>query len=157
MSRRDGFTLLEIIIALVIGLMLVTLAVPGVTGLLREQDLKKTFETFDELVHRAQVRSVTEGRALRIVFDETGATLQVSDIREGDEAEEDERYALTDKETLTLERTAALVKEPLAEWPFWRSGTCEPVKISYTGPAGSWIVQYDPLTVRGTVLEQTVK
>ncbi len=157
MSRRHGFTLLEIIIALVIGLMLVTLAVPGVQGLLREQDLKRTFESFDELVHRAQVRSVTEGRAFRIVFDETGATLQVSDNREGDEEAEDERYALTDKETLTIDRFAALVKEPLAEWPFWRSGTCEPVKISYSGPAGSWLVQYDPLTVRGTFLEQNVK
>ena len=40
------------------------------------------------------------------------------------------------------------------EWPFWRSGTCEAVVASYRGPAGSWVVKYDPLTVRGTVLEE---
>ena len=157
MSRRDGFTLLEIIIALVIGLMLVTLAVPGVVGLLREQDLKKTFESFDELVHRAQERSVSEGRGFRIVFDETGATLEPSDPREEDAQDEVEHYAVGENETLAIERTAALVKAPLAEWPFWRSGCCEPAKVTYTGPAGSWIVQYDPLTVRGTFIEEKVK
>ena len=142
---------------MVIGLMLVTLAVPGVVGLLREQDLKKTFESFDELVHNAQERSVTEHRGFRIVFDEAGATLEPSDPREEDAEAEVEHYALSKEETLTIERTAALVKAPLAEWPFWRSGCCEPVKVSYSGPAGSWLVQYDPLTVRGTFLEQNVK
>ena len=157
MSRRAGFTLLEIIIALVIGLMLVTLAVPGVVGLLREQDLKKTFEDFDGLVHRAQARSVEERRGFRIVFGETGATLEPSDPREGDEEAEIEHYAVGEKETLTVERTAALLKTPLAEWPFWRSGCCEPALVTYTGPAGSWIAKYDPLTVRGTIVEQNVK
>ena len=157
MSRRDGFTLLEIIIALVIGLMIVMLAVPGIVGLLREQKLKKTFESFDDLARRARERAVTESRGFRIVFGETGATLEPSDPREGDAEEELEHYEIGEKETLTVERPAALVKKPPAEWPFWRSGCCEPVVVSYSGPDGSWKAEYDALTGRGTTVEENVK
>jgi len=157
MSRRAGFTLLEIVIALVIALMLVTLAVPGIAGLLRDRDLQQTFEGFDDLVRQAQERAVAEGRGFRIVFGEVAAVLEPSDPRDDDAGAEVAQYPIQDKETLTLERTAALVKKPLAEWPFWRSGCCEPVTVRYTGPAGSWTAEYDPLTVRGTLVETSVR
>ncbi len=157
MSRRHGFTLLEIVIALVIALMLVTLAVPGITGLLRERDLQRTFEGFDDLVRTAQERAVAEGRGFRIVFSETGALLEPSDPREEDASAEVEQYAIGEGETLTIKRPAALVKDPPAEWPFWRSGCCEPVFVSYSGKAGSWTAEYDALTIRGKIVDQDVK
>lgn len=157
MSRRAGFTLLEIVIALVIALMLITLAVPSIMGLLGERDLQRTFEAFDEMARRAQERAVAEGRGFRIVFSETGAILEPSDPRDEDTGAEVEQYALGEGETLTLNRTAALVKKPLAEWPFWRSGCAEPVEVSYSGPAGTWLARYDALTLRGTLVETTVK
>jgi prepilin-type N-terminal cleavage/methylation domain-containing protein len=157
MSRRHGFTLLEIVIALVIALMLLTLAVPGITSLLRERELMSTFESFDEMVHRAQERAVGEGRGYRIVFSETGAILEPSDPREEDAGAEVEQYAIGEKETLTVKRIAAMVKQPPAEWPFWRSGCAEPVEVTYTSAAGSWTAEYDALTVRGKLVETIVK
>jgi prepilin-type N-terminal cleavage/methylation domain-containing protein len=157
MSRRDGFTLLEIVIALVIALMLTSLAVPGIMGLLRERDLQRTFESFDDMVRRAQERAVSEGRGFRIVFTETGAILEPSDPREEDAQAEVEQYAIGEDETLTLNRVAALAKQPPAEWPFWRSGCCEPVEVTYTGKAGSWTAEYDALTVRGKLVQTEVR
>jgi prepilin-type N-terminal cleavage/methylation domain-containing protein len=156
MSHRHGFTLLEIVVALVIALMLVTLAVPGIVGLLRERDLQRTFESFDEMVRRAQERAVAEGRGFRIVFSETGAILEPSDPRDEDAEAEVEQYAIGEDETLVLKRPAALLAEPLAEWPFWRSGCAEPVEVKYTGAAGSWTAEYDALTVRGKLVETQV-
>lgn len=156
MSRRHGFTLLEIVIALVIALMLVSLAVPGIMGLLRERDLQRTFESFDDMVRSARERAVSEGRGYRIVFSETGAILEPSDPREEDAEGEIEQYAISDKETLTIVRDAALVEKPPAEWPFWRSGCAEPVKVKYSGAAGSWTAEYDALTVRGIMVDTQV-
>jgi prepilin-type N-terminal cleavage/methylation domain-containing protein len=157
MPRRDGFTLLEMVIALVIGLLLITLAVPGIVGLLRERDLQRTFESFDALVRSARDRSVSESRGFRIVFNEEGATLEPSAPQDSDEGVDVEHYQLNKGETLTVDRPAAMVKKPLAEWPFWRSGCCEPVLVNYTGPAGSWTAKYDPLTGRGAIVDQDVK
>ncbi len=157
MSRRHGFTLLEIVIALVIALMLTSLAVPGIMGLLRDRDLQRTFQAFDEMARRAQERAVGEGRGFRIVFSETGALLEPSDPREEDAEAEVEQYAIAEGETLTLVRPAALLEDPLPEWPFWRSGCCEPVWVTYSGPAGSWTAEYDALTVRGKITKQEVR
>jgi hypothetical protein len=100
---------------------------------------------------------VSEGRGFRIVFSEAGALLEPADPREEDRGAEVEQYAISDDETLTLVRPDALMKKPLAEWPFWRSGCAERVHVHYTGRAGSWKAEYDPLTVRGTLTETEVK
>ena len=54
---------------------------------------------------------------------------------------------------LILERPFALEKQPPAEWPFWRSGACEPVRVSFEGREGRWVAEFDGLTGRGRVLE----
>ena len=51
---------------------------------------------------------------------------------------------------ITLERPAAMAKNPPPEWIFWHSGICEPAIITYKGPEGAWKAQYDPLTGHGT-------
>ena len=155
MRRHDGFTLLEICLVIVIGLMLLTLAVPGFESLFAEQKLKKTFEDFDEFVHLAQKRSVTERRTFVMVWHEGGITLEPEEPTDADKEAETVQFAIEDGSELTIERPAALEKEPPMEWPFWRSGTCEPVVVSYKGEAGTWTAQYDPLTVRGTFLEKS--
>jgi hypothetical protein len=42
--------------------------------------------------------------------------------------------------------------KPPAEWTFWPNGVCEPVVVSYKGPAGRWQARFDPLTAHGTFL-----
>jgi type II secretory pathway pseudopilin PulG len=156
-SRRAGFTLLEICLAIVIGLMVISIAVPSVTSVLRERDLRETFEEFDGLVRQAQSRSVTERRTMLLVWEEDAVTLVPEEQSEDDADAEPVRFAFPKGGAMALERPKALVKEPPPEWPFWRSGVCEPVIVSYKGPQGSWQVAYSALTVRGTFLALEVR
>jgi type II secretory pathway pseudopilin PulG len=156
-SRHAGFTLLEICLALAIGVMIIVLAVPSIAGVIAEQRLKQSFERFDRLVSAAKLRSVTGQRAHVLVWDREGVSLLVSD----DAAEEpadttEERMTFEKEESLTIRRPAALMKDAPGEWVFWRNGTCEPAVISYQGPAGSWVVNYDALTGRGTFVSSEV-
>jgi hypothetical protein len=158
MTRRAGFTLLEICLVLFIGLMLITIAVPGISGVLREQQLKRSFDEFDTFVHKARTRSMEERRNYALVWDKKGIAMIAMETSDDDDPDApEERFDLPKGNTITLERPNALMKDPPAEWVFWRSGLCEPVIVSYTGDAGTWSVRYDPLTVRGTFLDSSVK
>src|SRR5215211_236452 len=125
MSRRAGFTLVEICLALLIGMCLISLAVPSVSLLLRKQRLERTFEAFDRFVRKAQLKSITERRAYVMVWKEQSIELLPVEPIESDPPEP-ERFTFEEGEVLTIERPAALTKKPVAEWIFWKSGTCEP-------------------------------
>ena len=157
MSRRDGFTLLELILAIAIALMLLATANPSLDGLFDEQRLRETHEAFEQLVRNAHARSINERRNYVLVWGPTGIELQPDAPIPEDAAAEPVRLDFAEGATITLERLAALEKDPPMEWMFWRSGNCEPVVVTYNGEPGSWIVKYDPLTVRGTLIEQVIK
>lgn len=82
-----------------------------------------------------------------LIWDGDGVTTE-PDAPKLDDTVGEGDYLAFDGGTFALERPAALEKNPAVEWMFWRSGTCEPVIIHYTGEAGAWSVRYDPLTVR---------
>ena len=158
MSRRAGFTLLEICLALFVSLLLITLAVPSIASVLAEQRLKRSFDAFDGFVRTAREKSIAEGRTYTMVWTEDGITLRADERRDTDDgAAEPERFVFAEGESLTLERPAALVKKPPPEWVFWRSGLCEEVLVSFAGAAGRWRVRYDPLTAHATFLDSEVK
>lgn len=155
--RHAGFTLLEIVLALAIAVMIIVLAVPGIAGLLAEQRLKRSFERFDQMVGKAKLRSVLDQRAQALVWDAEGITLLASQEAEPDSAEEpEERLVFEEDESWQIERPAALMTNPPGVWVFWRNGTCEPAIISFKGPAGSWVVRYDPLTAHPTFVSSEV-
>jgi prepilin-type N-terminal cleavage/methylation domain-containing protein len=157
MSRRDGFTLLELVLAIAIALMLLTAAIPSIDGLFAEQRLKETHTEFEGLVREAHARSIREKRDFVLVWDPLGIELQPDAPTENDTTAEPMRLNFAKGATITMERLAALEKDPPLEWMFWRSGNCEPVVVTYSGEPGSWIVKYDPLSVRGTFIEQVIK
>ncbi len=158
MSRRAGFTLLEICLALFIGLMLITIAVPGISAVLAEQRMKASFDEFDQFVRSAREKSITERRPYAMVWDDKGIALLPMEKRDTDDPEVGpDRFDFEEGETFTLERPSALVKKPASEWVFWRSGLCEQAVVTFTGEAGNWSVRYDPLTVRPTFLDSEVK
>ncbi len=154
MRARDGFTLLEICLAIVIALLLLGLALPLIGGINSESKLNATLERFDDFARQAQLLSVSERRAFVMVWDEAGISIEPESPLAEDRDKDWPRLDFEKDEVLNIERTAALEEKPPMEWPFWRSGTCEPIVATYSGPAGSWVVKYDPLTVRPTVLEQ---
>jgi type II secretory pathway pseudopilin PulG len=157
LRREHGFTLLEICMAVVIALLVVGMAVPSVRGVLREEDLKKSFEQFDDMVRKAQSKAVSERRAYVLVWDKDGVLLEPYEPQDSDRGVEPERLSVSEGQTLILERPAAMDKKPAAEWIFWRSGVCEPAVVTYEGSEGAWKVEYNPLTARGTFLDQTIR
>ena len=157
MSRRHGFTLLELMLAVMIGLLLMGIAVPSVVGLMREQALKKTFEDFDGFVRKAQAMAVSERGTFVMVWEKEGIQLLPLDTVEAETRGAVEQFAFSEDCVWTLNRPAALVKKPVWEWPFWRSGACEPVIVNYESPAGTWTAEYNGLTGRGKITEMDVK
>ncbi len=154
MSRRDGFTLLEICLAVFIGLLLISLVVPSVDGALKDRDLAQSFENFDRFVRKTQLRSVQEMRGYQLVWEEGAIAMVPIQLRLDDDPEAAERFVVAEGSEYILERPAAMMKDPPGEWPFWRSGTCEPVRVSYAGKEGKWTAEYDALTTHGTLVSE---
>ena len=57
MKRRAGFTLIELILAVAIGAIILSLAVPSIVGEFKKEKLDKTFSNFDDFVQKVRVRS----------------------------------------------------------------------------------------------------
>lgn len=157
MSRRHGFTLLELMLVVMIGSLMMMVAVPSVGAFLREQKLKESFEDFDAFTRKAQSRAVNESGTFVMIWDKEGISLQPLDPVAADKAGGPERFSFSEGNRWTLQRPAALVKKPVWEWPFWRSGACEPVIVSFESPAGSWTAEYNGLTGRGKIVDMDVK
>jgi prepilin-type N-terminal cleavage/methylation domain-containing protein len=159
-SYAGGFTLLEVIMVVMIGVMLALLAIPSIQGVIAERKMDERILAFNEFVREAQNRATSEQRAWVIVWDECELTLQPDEPTEEEleagGASVTVQFPLSDGESYAIDRPAALVKEPNREWTFWRSGTCEPATIHYSGPLGSWSARYDPLTAQPEILNQSL-
>lgn len=157
LTRQNGFTLLEICLALMIGLLLITLAVPSVMHAMAEQRLKRSFETFNTFVQDVRLRSLHEQHDLVMQWDEKSITVEdavsVDQHSEESDSRQPKSFQFDAGDHYTLTRPAALKKDPASEWTFWKTGVCEPAEISFHGAAGKWLVKYDPLTGRGVFLE----
>lgn len=145
-SHRAAFTLLEICLTLVIGMVLIMLAIPSVSGLLAEQRLHETWDRLEQMVNSARLQSMNTQKPYRLVWDKHRITL-ISDKVEL------ESLTMVDEEGYEIIRTAALINSPPEEWTFWPNGTCEPVIIRYHGRSGRWQVRFDALSPRGTFLQ----
>jgi prepilin-type N-terminal cleavage/methylation domain-containing protein len=162
-SSSRAFTLIELMLAIAIAITVTMLAIPNMRGASAERRLHETFERFDALARKAQLYAVREQRSWTLIFDPGRLSLQpdepLPEEREGGGSAQQEALACAEGESYLLQRHASLrsPKETLAEWTFWRSGTCEPVIVSYDGPDGTWSAQYNPLTGHGEIIDQVIR
>ena len=154
-SSESGFTLLEVILALLIASLVITLAIPSLSGVLEGSNVQNSFSDFDKMVQEAHSRSVEEGRNYVIVWgrDRT-VLLRPEEIanKEGDEGLQS--WKIEKGDTLELNLPAALTPKgttPDAIWTFWSSGICEPAEVRYKGAEGAWSAVYNPFTVQAEV------
>ena len=157
MQRRAGFTLLEIAISVAILIIITLVAVPSLRGVLADRRLQRSLDAMNQIVREAQERSVQEHRAYLIEWQRKAVVLRPESIREGEASGPVARLALDKGHAFLLRLPAALVKDPLAQWIFWPSGTCEPANVSFRGPDGSWEVNYSPLTTRPEIVRYATK
>lgn len=149
-SERSAFTLLEVCIAVFIGVMLVMMALPTLSGIVKDRKAEASFDQFDDLVKEVRRRSIAERQPYVMIWAPEG----VVGKRDGaDDAEEDEvgRFALGKEETLVLELPAAMKKNPEWIWTFWPNGACEPAVVRYGKAGVAWSAVYDPFTANATV------
>jgi type II secretory pathway pseudopilin PulG len=152
MRNRRGFTILEIMLAVLIAMLITMLAVPSIGGFMADQRTRRSFDALDGLVRSAVEHSVTEKQPYLIAWTKDAVILTTSarmeDENAGDAVVDSLPIAEGDEYTVTF--PYALEKEPEYLWTFWPSGTCEAAVISYKGRNGSWTVRYNPLTVHAT-------
>ena len=151
MQRSRGFTLVEIVLAVFILMLLLVLAVPSLTGVLADRQLKRSLDGFNNLVRLAQERSVVERRPYLIVWNKNNVVARPEAFPQGEEVKATAAFALGRGEVLKLSLPAALTNKHPAEWIFWPSGTCEPASVQFQGRSGSWAANYAPLTARAQV------
>ncbi len=155
-GRHTAFTLLEVVISISICVIVLAMAVPSVSGMLREQKLRKTFDTFNDFIQGVREKAVTGRQDILTVWSDDGINVITENTGDTQTGSESQHYSPTGG-ALTLERPAALIKNPPAEWMFWRSGVCEPVIVNYKGGEGTWRAEFNPLTGQGKLLSEDVQ
>lgn len=151
MLGRAAFTLLEICLAIVIGLMLLSMAIPGLRGLFERRAMEQSFEAFDALVRQAQLSATEQRETCAIVLEKQA--LVVRKINGHEVA----RRTVPKDQSYTLDFPAAMLKKPEPIWMFWPTGTCEPATVAFKSRSTSWVATYNPLTVRAMVEEADEK
>ena len=157
MHRARGFTLIEIAISVFILMILMLLAIPSVSGVLADRRLQRSLTSMNEIVHQAQEHSVRERRPYLIVWQKDAVILRPEADDKGEGDAPIAQLALDKGHAFLLRLPAALAKDPLAQWIFWPSGTCEPANVSFKGPDGSWEVNYSPLTTRPEIVRYAAR
>lgn len=156
LTRRDrrGFTLIEICIVLFLAIVLMSVAIPSLSGQLSLRRLQEASDRLDALAARAREHSVSEGRPYLLVWEKGGGiALYPADASVAARNKVGPVSALTPtarNEHYTLFRGASLSPNPAPEWTFWPTGTCEPVTVRYESQGGEWESVYNPLSGRGT-------
>ena len=148
MRRIRAFTLIEIALSIFILLLILLLAVPSLSGVIANKRLKQSLDGFNQLVRQAQERSVTERRAYLIAWGKNSVVLRPEVFAKDEEEKATAVFRLPRGSWIKVSLPAALTDKPPAEWIFWASGTCEPARVQFRGPAGTWTADYSPLTAQ---------
>ena len=157
MQRLRAFTLIEIALSIFILMLLLMLAVPSLSGVIANRRLKQSLDGFNQLVRQAQERSVTERRAYLIVWGKSSVLLRPEVFAKDEEEKATSVFGLPKGSGLRVSLPAALTGNPPAEWIFWPSGTCEPARVQFRGPAGTWTADYSPLTAQPELTQYAVR
>jgi prepilin-type N-terminal cleavage/methylation domain-containing protein len=157
MQRRQGFTLIEIVIAIFILLLLLMLAVPSLTGVLADRRLRRSLDRVNNLVNQARERSVREHRPYLVVVNTKAIEVRPEVFAKGEAPASVAQLPLVRTESIKLTLPAALTKDPPAEWIFWPSGTSEPAIVQYIGRDGTWTANYSALSGRPELTKYAVR
>jgi len=157
LQRRDGFTLVELAIAVVLIVLLMMLALPSMSGVMADRRLRRSLDNFNAIVREAQERSLAERRSYLIVWYDGKIGLRPEGLLKDEQPEPVLRLKPGKNESFKISFPAALVDDAPPEWIFWPSGNCEPARVTYRGKDGTWTANYSPLTARSETVSYVAK
>ena len=157
MRRSQGFTLVEIIVAVSILLVVLLMAIPSLSGVIADRKLRASLDEFNKLVRKAQEHSVNEHRPYLIVWGNKGIFVQPEAFTKDEDQKPVANFVLEEGAAITLTLPAALTPKPAGEWIFWPTGTCEPATIKFEGRPGTWTTNYSALTGHGELANYVAK
>jgi prepilin-type N-terminal cleavage/methylation domain-containing protein len=156
-QRQQGFTMIEIAIAVFIALLLLSLAIPSIDGVLADRRLRRSLDEINRLVTIAQEFSVKERRAYLIAWEEGQLVVRPESLMEGEDGTPVTTLPLQSGDAYQVKFPAALADEAPPEWIFWPSGTCEPAEVSYKGRDGYWAANFSALTARAELTKYAAR
>lgn len=156
-KNQQAFTLIEIAIAVFIMLLLMAIAVPSLSGVLANRRLQRSLDQFNSLVRAAQERAVTDRRPYLIAWGKDQIILRSESVPKSEDPKPTSVLRLQRGDAFLLKLTAALTKDPPAQWIFWPTGTCEPATVTYKGVDGTWTADYGALTARPEITRYAAK
>jgi prepilin-type N-terminal cleavage/methylation domain-containing protein len=157
MRRHNGFTLIEMVIAIAIMLAILVVAVPSLTGVMADRRLRRSLDGLNSLVRQAQERSISERRSYLIVWRDKQFVLRAEGLLKGEGSGAVATLAWRKGDSFTLSFPAAIDEDPPPAWIFWPSGNCEPAIVSYRGPDGAWKAKYSALTARPELMNYATR
>ncbi len=155
--KPDAFTLIEIVIAVFILLLVLTLGIPSVRGVLADRQLRRSLDEMNRFVRLAQERAIADRRTYLISWQKDHLILRPEALMEDEEEEPTATMPLRPGDAYVLNLPAALAEDPPADWAFWPAGTCEPAVVTYKGPSGSWTANFSTLTARAEIAQYATR
>lgn len=127
-SLSKAFTLVEICIAMTIGMLILGVAVLGITGVQEEQKLRESAAMIESTARDSLLKAIAEHRPVQLSLAGgiTGAEGSVEIKRYGER-----EYRKPDRAEV---------------WEFSPTGVCEPLHLRITSATGTIELGFDPLT-----------
>lgn len=153
-KHRAGFTLIELMVVIMLAALLMTLALPSIDGLFREQALQAKLDAFTQLIQRARWQAIEQQAPVRVIWEEEQVAIRAAlNAKEASQAASlkfgPAQFKLNQDENLSLSKQNNLEQASTSDsWTFWPSGNCEPTTVSYAGPEGTWTLAFDPLSAQ---------
>jgi len=124
-----GFTLIEVCIAMSIGMLILGVAVLGITGVQDEQRLRESAAMIESTARDSLLKAIAEQRPVQIALAGGLGGLEGGAV-------EIKRYG---------ERA---FRKPASDeiWEFSPTGVCEPIELRVTSQTGTIELGFDPLT-----------
>jgi len=140
-TAQSGFTLLEVCVAITIGMLIIGAATLGISSVGEEHRLRKTASVIEATARATLQRAVTDHRNVFIEFSQDRIMATAS---EGVNAGE---YDLGGKLQIRRYGEKEFRTPRSGElWQFSADGLCEPLEIRITQKKGSIEMSFDPLT-----------
>lgn len=119
-----AFTILEVIIAMSIGILILGVATLGISGIQQEHELRNAAADIESTARNTLLKAIAEHRPMQIGFSSLGGNVEI--MRYGEKK----------------------FRKPGADeqWEFSPTGVCEPIDVRIHNDRGTIEMSFDPLT-----------